>query len=232
MPNEVINRVHKLSRRKINGIEFTDRNGDSYEDEITNDDSTSSSNSSYTPSDNSDGDSSDNSMSSDDSSFIPDLHDSDSDESTDDSSDDSEDNDSNSDATQSDGSIAGVEPANDGNGNDATPDATVKNDDWMDKNDATMPILQTEPHVENNDLQVPFTDVPTETPEAIAAKMDDKYGKQTNLHNLRRRKRRDYSHLHTSTHTKVKRSHKLEIMDTFMQYSMYKNVKCIIMTLC
>ena len=46
MPNEVIDRVHKMSRRKTNGIDFTDRNGDIYDDDTSDNESTHSQDSS------------------------------------------------------------------------------------------------------------------------------------------------------------------------------------------
>ena len=110
MPNEVIDRVHKMSRRKTNGLDFTDRNGDPYADDRPDDASTSSDDSSYAPSKNSDGNSSDDTVSFDDSSYVSnEEYESDTDVSIDDNSHRDED---------SDGSIAGVGHANNGNVND------------------------------------------------------------------------------------------------------------------
>ena len=68
----------------------------------------------------------------------------------------------------------------------------------MSESKNQIPEPETESCAENDIIQIaPFVDNQTETPEAIAAKMDAKYGKRTNPHNLRRRRRRDYSHLHT-----------------------------------
>ena len=88
----------------------------------------------------------------------------------------------------------------------------MNNDARMDANDVNkrtaIPILRPEINIENDNLPAIFTDAPTDSPDAITAKMDARYGKHTNSQRLRRRKRRDDSHLHASTHEKVKRTHK------------------------
>ena len=86
--------------------------------------------------------------------------------------------------------ITGVGNAKDGNDDDGTIDNVSQ---------PPIPILRPAVPVRHENPLVEIMDKPTDSPEIIAAKMDAKYGKRTNPHQMRRRKRRDYSHLHTST---------------------------------
>lgn len=54
----------------------------------------------------------------------------------------------------------------------------------------------------------PQTDIPTDDPDVICARVDERYWKQFNQQQLRRRKPRDYSHLHVTTNTNVKHTQK------------------------
>ena len=221
MPNEVIDRVHKMSRRKTNGIDFTDRNGNVYDDDTSDTESTHSQDSSSIYNERSNNDSSDNTVSSNDSSYIPDeTSDSDTDLDHDDNSDVSitgveRNTNVNSECDEdSDSSIAGVGNANDDNDDDKTTgvgNAKDGNDDDGIINNVSQPpilILRLTVPVRHETPPVEFMDEPTDSPDIIAAKMDAKYGKRTNPHQMRRRKRRDYSHLHTSTHKRKQWTHK------------------------
>ena len=56
-------------------------------------------------------------------------------------------------------------------------------------NDRQTPIaVAPDINAEDDNTRVPYTDVPTDNPEDIAAKMDAKYGKRTNPQRLQRRK--------------------------------------------
>jgi hypothetical protein len=196
MPGDVIDRIHVMARRNPAGMKFSNRHVMPFilDEDYPEDD--------------------------DDSSFVPD-EDSDSDDDDEDDDDDGNQNAGNNNAGTGD---VGNNDDND-NEDDAEEDESESDDNGPheeEDEDEQEDESDADNGGNNNDdddggapsTNVENADADDDDDEAINQEMDDKYGTRTDAYDLRPRKPRDYSHLHTTLEHTV-----------MTQYSVKKGLK-------